>query len=391
MNTAQYGGLHVLVLGTADWNQPIATNQHFATREMAKIDGVSVTFVESMGLRTPTFSTRDISRILGRIGRLVRRAAVASHERTVPPNVTVVSPLVIPRHTGPWARINQLLLRWQLRRWLADERGRILWTYTPATYGLHARGDRAFYHCVDLLAEVPGVDSVVVAEGERALAAAGVEAAATSDVVGEHLRAAGFKRVHLWENVADTQLIDRVRESSVPTRAKRAIFAGNMTAAKVDFGILQHLVEAGIEVALAGPVAEGGGDRSEFDRVVESGATYLGMLGPEQLAHELLGSAVGLIPYKLNNYTRGVSPLKTYEYLRAGLSVVSTPMPGVSAHSRSISLCESREDFLEVVTRMLDATREEDIESRIAEAAPFSWNRRGREIRAVILKPGGTI
>ena len=35
-------------------------------------------------------------------------------------------------------------------------------------------------------------------------------------------------------------------------------------------------------------------------------------------------------PYALNQYTRGVSPLKCYEYLASGLHVISTRLPEVS-------------------------------------------------------------
>ena len=52
---------HVLVLGTAEWDQAIATNQHYAVRELSEHH--DVTYVESMGLRRIEFTWRDARRI----------------------------------------------------------------------------------------------------------------------------------------------------------------------------------------------------------------------------------------------------------------------------------------------------------------------------------------
>jgi teichuronic acid biosynthesis glycosyltransferase TuaH len=49
--------VNVLVLGTAEWNSPIATNQHYVVRELARAHDVR--FVESMGLRRPRLDGRD--------------------------------------------------------------------------------------------------------------------------------------------------------------------------------------------------------------------------------------------------------------------------------------------------------------------------------------------
>ena len=41
---------------------------------------------------------------------------------------------------------------------------------------------------------------------------------------------------------------------------------------------------------------------------------------------------VGLIPFKVNELTYAVNPIKLREYLSAGLPVVSTPMPEVQLY-----------------------------------------------------------
>ena len=61
---------------------------------------------------------------------------------------------------------------------------------------------------------------------------------------------------------------------------------------------------------------------------------------PAELAHLYRQCTVGLIPYVVNDYTQGVSPLKTYEYLAAGLCVVSTGVPSVSPVAGDVVVSE---------------------------------------------------
>jgi teichuronic acid biosynthesis glycosyltransferase TuaH len=158
---------NTLVLGTAEWDAPIATNQHFVVRELAQ-DG-SVTFVESLGLRRPTLRRDDVGRMASRVGRsFSSRPAPTGRPR--PESATIVSPLVVPLHRRPTRMLNRSLLRRATASWISSPRPRVLWTFTPVTYGLENEADVVVYHCVDLLAAFPGVDGVAVRRGEQHLA-----------------------------------------------------------------------------------------------------------------------------------------------------------------------------------------------------------------------------
>jgi teichuronic acid biosynthesis glycosyltransferase TuaH len=54
----------------------------------------------------------------------------------------------------------------------------------------------------------------------------------------------------------------------------------------------------------------------------------LGPIAPELVPGLLQAAAVGLVPHRVNALTASMDPLKTLEYLAAGLPVVSTPVPG---------------------------------------------------------------
>lgn len=371
----------ILILGTADWDQPIATNQHYMARELA-VD-YEVIFVESIGLRRPEFRLRD----LRRVWRRIRPSTVTQiRERDRFANLKVISPLVLPWHSRATRGLNSKLLRRQLRSWLLHPGPRILWCYSPVTYGLHSFAVRTVYHCVDLLGEFPGISRTLIEQGEYQLASAGAIAAGSSEVVMDHLRRIGFEDPVSWPNVAEVQSFEQVaNRHDQPARAGTAVFAGNLTPKKVDFTILAGLLASGVRLQLAGPRAEGGGDADlAVEALVRSGAEYLGVLSTAELADVFSLASVGLIPYLENGYTRGVSPLKVYEYLASGMAVVSTPIPAVSSRPPDVIITANAEAFVAAVVASLGGPSPADVDRRASLARPHSWTERGRQARALI-------
>jgi glycosyltransferase involved in cell wall biosynthesis len=62
---------------------------------------------------------------------------------------------------------------------------------------------------------------------------------------------------------------------------------------------------------------------------------------------------VGLIPFKLNDLTRAVNPIKLREYLAAGLPVVSTPLPEVLACNGYAHTAQGPDNFLTAIASAL--------------------------------------
>lgn len=386
--------INVTVLGTADWDQPIATNQHYVVREMIRGGGANVVFIESIGLRRPQISKRDLARVFHRLRRsLVRRRTKLpkTASRAIPDGVRVVSPLVIPIHSRLFQGLNRKLLNHSLARAGYQGDADIFWTYSPITYGLEKNSKSTVYHCVDLLGEFPGIDRHAVNRHERSLAATHSRAIATSAVVKDHLQRQHFENVLLWENVADVEAI-AARTSGSSRQAGRVLFAGNLSPKKIDYAILRELSLRGLDVVLAGPRAEGGGqDLTQFESLMISGITYLGMLTPDELADEMAKSMVGLIPYVDNRYTQGVSPLKVYEYLAAGMAVVSTNIPGVHATPSAIWVERDLASFVDRVVALSSEDNAECVRLRQEIAAEHSWLKRGEAIRGLLseLAEGG--
>lgn len=368
----------VVILSTADFHSPAWTNKQHLAREMAR--HVDVSYIESFGLRQPTLRAADLRRIMMRLRSANRKKPTS---RTETYGVNVVHPVVIPFHRFAFVRwVNKLLVK----RLSVGGPDSVLWTFSPFTYGLENQFGHTVYHSVDLLHTQPGVPAQACLSAECSLLKKADRVIASSTGVRDHLRALGRDDVLLWENVADTGLYSTPNEK----RTSRAVFAGNLTPVKVDFGLLRRLASAGVAITLAGPTSiDGTSARDELNELLaEPGIEYVGNLPPQQLAPVLASSAVGLIPYVLNSYTAGVFPMKVYEYLAAGLQVVSTELPSLTRLQSEDVVLAAGKEFLPVVEEAVVKWSETAASRRRTLAEGHSWQARGAQALALLNELG---
>lgn len=385
----------VLLLSTADWDARIQTNNQRIAHELSR--SFVVYYVESLGLRAPRLSSiLDIQRLASRLVRVVKKAGNgnrrtyngppgSSEQVTAQPNV--VSPLVLPYHSSaPVRALNRALLRKQVLNGIPGD-GYVLWTFNPITYGLEDEASAVVYHCVDLLGANPRIDESLVHRFERKLAADGSIAIASSEPVREHLISMGFENPYLWENVAEVNSFILGSRPSCD-RQRYAVYVGNITDFKLDFDLVAQLGRAlaavDSKLLLIGPQLDAA--RSGFMERLRNvpGLELPGEIHVGEGLEDVLGSArVGVIPYAQNDYTRGVFPLKLFEYLGAGLPVISTPLPSIISHSSpDVLLCRSRREFVEATVDFVrSGSSDEEILRRQDKARNHSWRLRGRQAR----------
>jgi hypothetical protein len=361
-----------VVLGTADWCSTLPTNQHHVTSILQQ--WFDVAFVESTGLRRPEFKAQDVRRIAKR----VRDGADARVEPDVGAPA-VISPLVVPWHchSAMLDVANRRAVRRAVARQVLD-RPHLIWTYTPVTFGFEDVAP-VVYHCVDLLGEQLGVDRRAVDRAERRLAERCAVAIASSQRVADHLARAGFSRVVLWENVGDAELFAAAADRSERVGG-RVLFAGNLAPNKVDIQLLKGVSELpGVELVIAGPIAEGGG-RAPAGLDDLGCARFVGPLSPKDLADLAATATVGIVPYVRNAYTSGVMPLKVYEYLGAGLRVITTDLP--SLHRRpGIAALPASEFVGAVAGAASTALTAPEVKAHQELARAHSWTSRALQIR----------
>lgn len=136
-------------------------------------------------------------------------------------------------------------------------------------------------------------------------------------------------------------------------------------------------------MVMVGPLGEGD-PRGDLAVLEEAPGVYLaGRRSFAELPAWLGACDVGLIPYAANRYTASVFPMKVYEYLAAGLPVVSTPLPSL-AGAEGVAFADGPFEFERAVERALadDRPARRDERRKVAEA--HSWDRRLEEIGELV-------
>ncbi len=112
---------------------------------------------------------------------------------------------------------------------------------------------------------------------------------------------------------------------------------------------------------------------------------YLGVRAHAEVAAYLGGLDLGLVPNLLSDFTRSLDPLKTYEYLAAGLPVISTPA-GVPEELAPLVVQVTTP--LELVEQAERVIREDDDPRHAADrrgaVAAETWDARAAQIEAAL-------
>jgi glycosyltransferase involved in cell wall biosynthesis len=210
------------------------------------------------------------------------------------------------------------------------------------------------YHCVDEIDAQRGMPARDIREAEREL----LGVADCCFVTAEHLldtRRAHCANIHYLPNVADFEhfALARAPDTTIPDDLVRLPrprigFVGAISDRKIDVALLRRLAEAHREwsIVLIGKIGEGD-PWTDVDALRD--LPNLHLLGPRPYAAlpaYLKGFDAALLPSALNDYTRGMFPMKFFEYLAAGCPIVSTALPALRAYAHVASLAATHDEFV---------------------------------------------
>ncbi len=157
--------------------------------------------------------------------------------------------------------------------------------------------------------------------------------------------------------------------------------------AKVDLALLADVAARRPEwiISLVGPLSYGL-DEGDLARLrALSNVHFAGAVSPEQVPAVMAGCDVGLIPYKLNEQTRHVNPLKVYEYLAVGKPVVGTPLPELRQFEPLARLAGDAGSFIAAVEEALaEGEDPQAVAARLAVAAANTWDMRVERMMALV-------
>ncbi|MGY1727503.1 glycosyltransferase [Geodermatophilus sp. SYSU D01062] len=194
-------------------------------------------------------------------------------------------------------------------------------------------GTRVYFATDDFAAgaELMGIDRDVLDRWERRqLADAGVRLAISPVLAGRWSGAGHDGQV--LANGCDPDLRRRVAEASrspeVHLTGPVAGVVGQLSP-RLDLALLEAVVDAGLSLLLVGPIDPAFEPARVVALLARDRVQWVGRRPVEQLPGFLAAVDVGLTPYRRTAFNQASIPLKTLEYLAAGVPVVSTPLPAL--------------------------------------------------------------
>ena len=350
----------VILFSTADWKSRYWTNkQHMAARLAAR--GHRVLYVETVGLRLPGLNALDAGRILARVKRGVAPIA------RVQDNVWTLSPLTIPfGHRSPAiAAVNGMQLRTRIKGWMSahDVKSAMVWTYHPYMLDAVKSVDvsRLIYHCADNLGAIPGVDPELFRLAEQALLERADITFTTSRYLQSRCEAVAGSRSHYFGNVADVGHFGKARVAgNIPPELAaiprpRLGYVGALSDFKIDFDLLARIADDRPDwhLVLIGEERAGQSDDGLRKLAKRRNVHLLGWRCYDDLPRYLSGLDVALLPQLINDYTRAMFPMKFFEYLAAGLPVVSTPLDAIRDFGPICSTAPDSRSFVDAIRKQL--------------------------------------
>lgn len=376
----------VVCIGPTAWSGVVARPQQLMRRLAAR--GERVLYVDPPVTVLAPLKAPELRR---------RWSAPGSRLRPAEQNVWVLEPpLFLPfgnRHRGV-NRLNQRRLAVALRRAMAELgfRAPVLWTYLPGSADLAAQVPHRSlcYDCVDDHAAFTGLlDPAVVRAMEDELLRRADVVLATAEAL--HRRcAAVHPGAALVPNAVDFEhFLAATREGPVPPEVAalprpRVGFIGAL-GDWIDLPLLARLASAHpkVPVVLVGPVLTA--------VTALRGIPNVHLLGPRpyrSLPDYLRGFDICLNPFRINELTVGVNPIKLYEYLAAGKEVVSTDLPEVRAFADVVHVAADAGTFVTMVGEILAGRRGHPLAAKLAVAQAHSWEERLARIDAAFAAAG---
>jgi hypothetical protein len=360
--------------------------------------GNRVLWLNSIATRAPKLTSgRDIRKIFRRLGSMFKGA-----ER-VRDNLWVYSPVVLPL---PHSRIAQWLNRRILRFTIGRLRRQLglhefqLWTFLPNTAEyIGTLGESvSVYYCVDEWSKFSYVDGSKLAEAERQLIPkANVIFATAQSLVDARLPA--NPNTHLARHGVDHALFATALDENTRIPADIA----DLPAPVIGFyGTIQDWVDLDLiaHIARTRPdwsIAMIGEVRVDIDAIKQlPNVHFLGRKPHDQLPAYCRALTVGLIPQKVNALTLHMNPIKLREYLSAGLTVVATNLPEISAFAAELPAsglgnrdCQVASDYDTFVRCLTEAIANESPQRRSLRSNAMrnqTWHDKVRQVADIVMR-----
>ena len=291
----------------------------------------------------------------------------------------------------PWVR------RWNAKRFSArfaqlasrhDIKNPIVFTTFPCAVDYVKSIDRGLklYYCVDDWLNYPGLEPSLWTTMERELVHNVHGFVATSHYLQDKCRN-GCPSLYLPHGVDFAHFHDAaLAPEPLPEMdriPKPIVGFFGILAEWIDLEVIAFLSRSFPAVSF---VLIGRADASLAPIANRQNVYYLGPKPYTELPKYACHFDIGLIPFRINELTKAVNPIKLLEYYSLGLPVLATRLPELESQEGPIRLAETADEFRDQLQVLLAENCPTRKRSAVAVAARNTWEDRAQQLSDFIHK-----
>lgn len=164
------------------------------------------------------------------------------------------------------------------------------------------------------------------------------------------------------------------------------IYTGHIDV-RIDYDLIRAILRnhPGKTLVMIGPHSI---EQSLYDELAAfPNMKFLGRRNLVELPAYLHHSHCAIIPFKCNDLTKSIYPLKVNEYLAAGLPVVSTCFSeDIQGFSEVVEIADTQEDFCRRITVAIGNDTEASRDQRVKVASRNNWEDRAHRFWEIVTK-----
>lgn len=319
---------------------------------------VDVTWVNTIGMRTPRLDLATARRVGGKIRSILQPSSKTRQAATLDTRIQprVLNPAMWPWFTRAHDRwLNKRLLGRRLRSELkAGSESCIAITTIPVVADLvgNLPVQRWVYYCVDDFSVWPGLDQGTMLRMERDLIAKVDQVVAVSEVLQERIQSLGRDSTLLTHGV---HLEDWNLEKAIPCRWPTEV-AGPVA---LFWGVVDRRLDTEFVLELSRKMDRGsivfvGPQQDPDPRLAACRNVFLlPAVDAAELPSMARAAKCLIMPYANSPVTQAMQPLKLKEYLATGKPIVARRLPATEAWHDACDLVDNPQDFALQVDRYL--------------------------------------
>ncbi len=185
------------------------------------------------------------------------------------------------------------------------------------------------------------------------------------------------KNIYLMRNAVDEIFFREIKYQKKWKSEKKIIgYAGSLQE-RINVEILKKISEQieDIEILLVGPNISPNHFRDLYSC---KNITFAGAVPFEEIPSYISIFDVGIVPHVISEFTNSMNPLKIFEYLACGISVITTPISGSEQFKDYVDICFDTVQFVDCIKNRLMNPREANLLKEVA--SQHSWRNRVLEI-----------